>query len=76
MSKDTITAYFETEEERNDFVDAYTSVDNENYHSSYIETHDVDDDRYEVILQKDEVDSLKDLHDDLTLAGGKVDLND
>lgn len=75
MSNDTITTYFSTEEERNDFVSPYTSTENENYGSNYIETRDVDDDRYEAILDNDEVDDLSTLHDDLVLSGGKVDLN-
>jgi len=76
MSKDTITTYFSTEEERDAFVGQYTDKDNENYGSCYIETRDANDDRYEAILDRDEVESLNTLHDDLVLSGGKVDLND
>ncbi len=76
MSNDTITTYFSTVEERNDFVNQYTATENENYTSNYIETRDIDDDRYEAILDKEEIESLSTLHDDLVLKGGKVDLND
>lgn len=76
MSSDTITTYFSTKEERNDFVEQYTSTYNENYGSNYIETRDADENRYEAILDRDEVESLSTLHDDLVLSGGKVDLND
>ena len=76
MSNDTITTYFSTEEERNNFVDQYTSNENKNYTSSYIETRDAHEDRYEAILNRTEVGSLNTLHDDLVLSGGKVYLNE
>lgn len=72
MSKNTIAVRFSSEEERDKFVDTYR--ENDNYRSYYIESHDYGDEHV-AILEKDQVEDLATLRDDITLSGGKPDLN-
>jgi len=46
------------------------------YDRIYIGTRNVDDDRYEAIIDKDEMDNISTLHANPILSGGKVDLTD
>ena len=69
----SIKINFNDKNEGNKFVEAYSN--NDNYHGS-IDTRTNNDDSLSVQISRDDVENFTTLYQDITVSGGKVDLND
>ena len=70
---DSIKINFNDKNEGNKFAEAYSK--NDNYHGS-IDTRTNNDDSLSVQISRDDVENFTTLYQDITVSGGKVDLND